>query len=178
MYKSCCSTQASKYLDNLSVDQCNKSSNASAMEFKAKVWNYRLHNDISNVCYFKMLCLDPNSEASLPPAQNFSTACAPVVSKPILDGKIWRPGWKWECMVETMQCNTLHTHTGSVVTAIQQMSETNILGSGQNCWLSTLCIFRWLRIWSIILMDAVVIVKYIFWNVHLYNLTAFVMGNQ
>ena len=38
-----------------------------------------------------------------------------------------------ESGVETMQCNTLHTHTGSVVTAIQQMSETNILGSGQNC---------------------------------------------
>lgn len=137
-----------------------------------------MHNDISNVCYFKMLCLDPNSEANLPPAQNFPTDQRQLSPNLCLMGK-------YEDLVESESvwwrpCNATHCtlHTGSVVTAIQQMSETNILGSGQNCWLSTLCIFRWLRIWSIILMDAVVIVKYIFLNVHHYNLTAFVMGNQ
>lgn len=47
---------------------------------------------------------------------------------------------KYEDLVESESgcwrpCNATHStlHTGSVVTAIQQMSETNILGSGQNC---------------------------------------------
>ena len=56
-----------------------------------------------------MLCLDPNSEASLPPAQNFSTDQRQLSPNLYLMGK-YEDLVESESGVETMQCNTLHTH--------------------------------------------------------------------